>query len=67
MVIASGFVTEVGQVSVTCAVKLNVPVIVGVPDISPVLLLRLRPPGKLPETKDQLYGGNPLVAMRVSL
>src|SRR5437016_5195226 len=34
--------------SLTCAVKLKVPAVVGVPVMAPVLLLRERPPGKDP-------------------
>ena len=40
--------------SVTLTVKLEVPVTVGVPEIRPVLVLRLRPDGKLPTLIDQL-------------
>ena len=34
--------------SVTCGVKLNVPAVVGVPEITPVRALRLRPVGSVP-------------------
>ena len=40
--------------SVTVAVKLNVPVAVGVPEIRPVLEARLSPPGRLPDVTDQV-------------
>ena len=40
--------------SATVAVKLNVPVAVGVPEIIPVVAARLRPVGRLPEVKDQV-------------
>ena len=40
--------------SVTLTVKLDVPVTVGVPEIRPVLLLRLRPGGRLPTLIDQV-------------
>ena len=39
--------------SVTCTVKLAVPVAVGVPEIVPVLGARVSPAGKLPEMIDQ--------------
>jgi hypothetical protein len=40
--------------SATVAVKLDVPVAVGVPEISPVLEARLSPAGRLPDVIDQL-------------
>jgi hypothetical protein len=40
--------------SVTAAVKVAVPLAVGVPAIKPVDVFRLRPAGRLPETKDQV-------------
>ena len=52
---------------VTRARKLYVLAVVGVPLITPVLLLRLNPAGKLPDTTDQLYGVVPPVACRVWL
>jgi hypothetical protein len=50
--------------SATVAVKLKVPLAVGVPDIRPVLAARLRPEGRLPEVIDQVYGVVPPVARR---
>jgi hypothetical protein len=40
--------------SATDAVKLAVPLAVGVPEIRPVDVFRLRPAGRLPETKDHV-------------
>jgi len=40
--------------SVTCAVKLLVPVPVGVPEITPVLDASVNPAGKMPEAMDQV-------------
>lgn len=40
--------------SVTVAVKLEVPVEVGVPEIRPVLDARLSPAGRLPDVTDQV-------------
>jgi hypothetical protein len=40
--------------SVTAAVKVAVPVVVGVPEIRPVDVFRLSPAGILPETYDQV-------------
>ena len=40
--------------SATLAVKLNVPVAVGVPAMIPVVVLKLRPPGRAPEVMDQV-------------
>ena len=51
--------------SVTMAVKLYVPVAVGVPEITPVAALSNRPGGKEPEAIDQLYGGVPPLAASV--
>lgn len=39
--------------SATVAVKLDVPLVVGVPEIKPVLEDRLSPAGRLPEVMDQ--------------
>lgn len=40
--------------SLTVAVMLKVPLVVGVPVITPVAAVRLRPPGRLPPVIDQL-------------
>jgi hypothetical protein len=40
--------------SVTVAVKLDVPVTVGVPEIAPVVADRVRPAGRLPEVTDHV-------------
>ena len=40
--------------SVTAAVKVAVPLTVGVPEIKPVDVFRLSPAGRLPETKDHV-------------
>ena len=40
--------------SVTAAVKVAVPLEVGVPEIRPFDVFRLSPAGRLPETKDQV-------------
>ena len=47
--------------SVTCTVKLLVPLLVGVPEIT-LLGARVRPAGKEPDINDQPYGGWPPVA-----
>ena len=41
------------NVSVTSTVKLNVPLVVGVPEIKPPVV-RVRPVGNEPDNKDQL-------------
>ncbi len=48
--------------SVTVAVKLEVPTAVGKPEIVPVVAARVRPAGSLPELIDQVYDGVPPVA-----
>jgi hypothetical protein len=40
--------------SATAAVKDAVPLAVGVPEMRPVEVFRLRPAGRFPETKDQV-------------
>jgi len=40
--------------SATVAVKLNVPLTVGVPETIPVVAARLRPGGRVPEVTDQV-------------
>jgi len=45
--------------SVTFAVKLLVPVAVGVPLITPVEEFRLRPAGKVPDVIAKVYGDDP--------
>jgi len=48
------FVAVVAFASFTCAVKLNVPALVGVPEITPVVVFSFSPPGRLPEAIDQV-------------
>ena len=47
----------------TLMVKLLVPVALGVPLITPELL-RFKPGGRVPETRDHVYGDVPPVAVR---
>jgi hypothetical protein len=42
--------------------KEKFPLAVGVPEIRPVDVFRLSPAGRLPETKDQMYGAVPPLA-----
>src|SRR3972149_6553749 len=53
--------------SVTCTVKLYVPASVGVPLITPVVLLRLRPDGREPDVTTHVYGVLPPEAVSVWL
>ena len=53
--------------SVICTVKLLVPAVAGVPLITPVDALRLKPPGSVPTEILQLYGVLPPVAVNVWL
>jgi hypothetical protein len=56
-------VCAVGTVeSVTFAVKLNDPAVVGVPEIVPLAAASVRPDGKAPELMLQLYGVVPPLA-----
>src|SRR5262249_26489393 len=53
--------------AVTCTVKLEVPVAVGVPEIAPVPGVSVSPAGSVPLASDQVYGGVPPLAPRVAL
>jgi hypothetical protein len=50
--------------SVTMAVKLNDPVVVGVPEIVPLAVASVRPAGSVPALTLQLYGAVPPVAVK---
>jgi hypothetical protein len=52
--------------SVTFTVKLDVPVLVGVPEITPAPD-SVSPAGRAPELTDQLYAGVPPVALNAAL
>src|SRR5437588_7558290 len=56
------FVAVVFALSLTLIWKLNVPAAVGVPLIVPVAALRLKPGGREPVLRSQLYGGFPPLA-----
>ncbi len=49
----------------TAAVKVNVPLTLGVPERTPLPADRVIPVGKLPAVIDQLYAGIPPVACNV--
>lgn len=53
--------------SVTCTVKLEVPVAVGVPVIAPVAAFSVSPPGRLPLVMAQVYGDTPPAAATLAL
>ena len=69
-VVAAATTMEVGAevlcagepLSLTDAVKLNVPLTVGVPEMMPVVAARVSPAGRLPEVIDHVYAGVPPVA-----
>jgi hypothetical protein len=72
---AAAIVTEKGPLavsgtgvveSVTVKVKLNVPAVVGVPEMVPVELSMVSPGGSDPLAIDQLYGGVPPVTATVA-
>ena len=50
--------------SATVTVKLNVPVAVGVPEITPEVVARVSPEGRAPDVIDQAYGAMPPLACR---
>jgi hypothetical protein len=64
-VIDSAFVAEAPTLSATFAVKLDVPVAVGVPVIAPLEATIDSPAGRLPEDIDQARGAVPPVAASV--
>ena len=51
--------------SLTLIVKLEVPAVVGMPEIVPVGAVSVRPAGNVPEVILQLYGVVPFVAANV--
>lgn len=51
--------------STTVAVKLNVPLTLGVPEITPVAATRERPGGNCPNVMDHVYADVPPVALSV--
>ena len=53
--------------STTCAVKLNVPAVVGVPVIAPVEAFNVNPGGNDPLMIENVYGGVPPVATSAEL
>ena len=53
--------------STTWAVKLNVPEVVGVPEIAPVEEFSVKPPGSTPLTMEKVYGASPPLATRAEL
>lgn len=52
--------TPLPKGSVTWKVRVKLPDVLGVPVISPMELSKLKPPGRLPETRNQVRGFFPL-------
>jgi hypothetical protein len=69
MTIVSGAVTVNGTLleSTTLTAKLKVPSVVGVPEITPVVVLKVRPGGSVPLAKLHTNGEVPGVATSVVL
>src|SRR4029077_15724441 len=65
-VMLSGAVALSQAGSVTSTLKLEVPVAVGVPEITPVLVARVSPAGSVPFARNHMYGGVPPVARTVA-
>ena len=63
IVTESPAVADTEALSVALTVKLEVPAVVGVPEMVP-LALRFSPAGSEPVDTDQVYGGEPPVAAR---
>jgi hypothetical protein len=53
--------------SLTATLKLKVPPVVGVPEIIPLPAANVRPPGRLPDVIDHVYGDVPPWAPRFAL
>jgi hypothetical protein len=51
--------------SVTVAIKVDVPLVVGTPEMTPVDGVRVRLAGRLPEVIDHEYGALPPIAFRL--
>lgn len=54
------------RVSITRTVKLDLPEVVGVPEITPLVLFRASPAGSLPLLMLQVYGLTPPLAATVA-
>jgi hypothetical protein len=54
MEVAADFVWTGAPLSLTVAVKLDVPLVVGVPEMMPVVAASVSPAGRLPEVMDQV-------------
>ena len=50
--------------SVTLTARLVTPVVVGVPEIVPVVAARVNPAGRLPDVIDHVYAGVPPLARK---
>jgi hypothetical protein len=53
-VIAADLICAGLPLSLTVAVKLDVPIVVGIPEIMPLVGVRLNPAGRLPEVIDHV-------------
>lgn len=61
-VMLNAFVPVLFAASVTCTVNEDAPVAVGVPEITPVEATKVRPAGKVPALRFQVYGVVPPLA-----
>jgi hypothetical protein len=61
------FVAELPEESVTFAVKLKVPAVVGVPVMAPVEVFSVNPGGSDPDVIENVYGGTPPLAVNDEL
>ena len=65
MAMENCWVAVCAPLSATRTVKVELPAVVGVPLITPAAD-SVSPPGRDPALTDQVYGGNPLAAARVT-
>ena len=62
MVMESDFAADVPAVFLAVTVKVKLPAVVGVPEMTPVLVFRLSPPGRLPDAFAQVMVPPPVAA-----
>jgi hypothetical protein len=63
--VVADFVWTGLPLSLTVTVKFAVPIVVGVPEMTPVEAARVNPDGRLPDVTDHVYAGVPPAACKV--
>jgi len=65
MVMLNPWLTEAAWVSASVTVKFDVPAVLGIPEISPLLAVRSSPEGRVPLLMLHVYGPTPPLAIRL--